>query len=66
MSIISTMMTILTLMIIITMITLVTLTQREQRGNTRTAKENSVEILKWQLICSQDLKGFVRKVRYYH
>ena len=39
------------------------LTQRKQRGNMRTAKENSVEILKWLLICSQDLRGFVRKVR---
>ena len=27
------------------------------------AKENSVEIMKWLLICSRDLRGFVRKVR---
>ena len=33
------------------------------RGNMRTVKENSVEILKWLQICSQDLRGFVRKVR---
>ena len=48
MIIILTMMTktILSLMIIITMMTLVTTTQRKQRGNVRTAKENSVEILK--------------------
>ena len=39
------------------------LTQRKQCENKRTAKENSVEILKWLLICSQDLRGFVRKVR---
>ena len=39
------------------------LTQRKQCGNKRTAKENSVEILKWLLICSPDLRGFVRKVR---
>ena len=38
------------------------LTQRKQRGNKHTAKEISVEILKWLLICSQDLRGFVRKV----
>ena len=60
---ISTMMTIASLMIIITMMTLVTMTQRKQRVNMRIAKENSVEILKWLLICSQDLRGFVRKVR---
>ena len=42
---ISTMMTIFSLMIIITVMTLVTMTQRKQRGNMRTAKENSVEIL---------------------
>ena len=47
----------------ITMMTLVTKTQRKQRDNMRTGKENSVEILKWLLICSQDLRGFVRKVR---
>ena len=39
------------------------LTQRKQSGNMRTAKENSVEILIWLLICSQDLRGCVRKVR---
>ena len=37
--------------------------QRKQRGNMRTAKENSLEILKWLLICSQDLRGSMRKVR---
>ena len=58
-----TMMTILSLMIIITMMTLVTMTQRKHRGNMRTAQENNVEILKWLLICSEDLRGFVRKVR---
>ena len=40
------------------MMTLVTMTQRKQRGDMRTATENSVEILKWLLICSQDLRGF--------
>ena len=45
------------------MMTLVTMTQRKQRGNMRTAKEKSVKILKWLLICSQDLRGFVGKVR---
>ena len=39
------------------------LTQRKQRGNMRTAKEKGVVILKWLLICSQDLRGFVGKVR---
>ena len=34
-----------------------------QYAQLHTAKENSVEILKWLLICSQDLRGFVRKVR---
>ena len=39
------------------------LSQRKQRSNMCTAKENSAEILKWLLICSQDLRGFVKKVR---
>ena len=43
--------------------TLFTITQRKQCGNMHTAKENSVEILKWLLICSQALRVFVRKVR---
>ena len=33
-----------------------------QYAQLHTAKENSVEILKWLLICSQDLRSFVRKV----
>ena len=32
------------------------LSQRKQRGNMCTAKECSVELLKWLLICSQDLE----------
>ena len=55
----ATMMTILSLMIIITMMTLVTMTQRKRRGNMCNAKENSVEILIWLLICSRHLRGFV-------
>ena len=38
------------------------LTQRKQCGNMRTAKEKSVEILIWLLICAQDLRAFARKV----
>ena len=60
---ISTMMTIFSLMIIITMMILVTMTQRKLLSNMRSANENSVEILKWLFICSQDLRGFVREVR---
>ena len=39
------------------------MTQRKQLDNMRSAKENSVEIRKWLLICFQDLRGFMRKVR---